>query len=85
MKGESVSVTSKDLLRTANEMAQMYQNAIVELIEERVSTYTIAGRSYTKNDLDKLERGLRYWSRQATIDHHGGRSAPDVRTSGDQP
>lgn len=49
-------------MRTPQEWAELYEEAIVSLVSGGVSSYSIAGRSFTKHDIDKLTKLHEYWS-----------------------
>lgn len=59
-------------LKTNQEMAEMYQDAIAKLVAGGVASYTIAGRTFTKLNLAELERGLKYYKDKAIEDAGGG-------------
>jgi len=62
-------------------MAQLHQDAITEIVAGTVSSYSVLGQSFTKLDLDKLERLCAYHDRRATMALHGVRSVADLRPS----
>ena len=68
-----------ELLTPAAKMARMYQKAIEQIVAGTLQSYSIQGQSFTKQDLPKLEAGLKYWRRQATRETYGCRLSADVR------
>lgn len=66
-------------LKTATEWAELYESAITALVGGGVSSYTIQGRSFTKNDLGILTDLHKYWSARATEESSGFTSTADMR------
>lgn len=59
-------------LKTNEQMAEMYQDAIAKLVSGGVQSYTIAGRTFTKLQLAELERAFRYYKDLADADNGRG-------------
>lgn len=59
-------------LKTNEQMAEMYQDAIAKLVSGGVASYTIAGRTFTKLNLGELEKGFQYYKTKAEEDKNGG-------------
>jgi len=76
-----MSLDRGEMLTPAAEMARHYQVAIKKIVAGTVSSYSIGGQSFTKQDLPKLQEGLKYWRRQATRENYGCRLVADVRSS----
>lgn len=67
-------------LKTHEEFAELYRQAITDiLIGKGNKSYSIGGRSFTKYDLESLERLAAYHERQFTNAQQGHRVVPDVR------
>jgi hypothetical protein len=59
-------------LKSNKEMAEMYQQAISQLVSGGVASYTIAGRTFTKLQLGELEKAFRYYKDAADADEGKG-------------
>lgn len=71
--------------KTAQEMAEMYETAIINLVEGELQSYTIPNRgTFTKHDLPKLERSFQYWSSRASALTGGAVKLIDVNTGSSQ-
>lgn len=69
-------------LRTPEEWIELIEDALAKLITGGVSSYSIAGRSFTKTDIRALEDLRSYWEQRvveksrgfithADFSHHG--------------
>ena len=65
--------------KSYTEMAEMYEAAIVSIVGGKLSSYSIAGRSFTKHDLSTLERLYQYYRQKAKEETFGGVSLSDIR------
>ncbi len=59
-------------LKTNLEMAEMCQAAIVQLVGGGVSSYTIAGRTFTKLNISDLQRLYEHYKAAAEADEGKG-------------
>lgn len=66
-------------MKTPEEKAEMYDRAIDALVAGGVASYTIAGRTFTKLDLEKLERLRNYYAGKAEEAKHGFVTYSDLR------
>lgn len=59
-------------LKTAQEMAEMYQGIVDTLVTSGLQEYNVPHRGgYRKISLAEAEEGLRYWSGQADRETYG--------------
>ena len=58
-------------LKTAREWVELYETAIESIVTGTVSSYSIAGRQFTKHSLTELETLHRYWLGRAAEDDRG--------------
>lgn len=74
-------------LKTYQELAELYDAAEVAIVSGKISSYSIAGRSFTKHDLDLVARLKRYYIQKAREETHGFVSLSDIRgiDRGDEP
>jgi len=47
--------------KTNTEFAQMYHDALVEIVEFGNKSFSMAGKTFTKHDVPFLEERFRYW------------------------
>ncbi len=66
-------------LKSAQQMAEMYQTAIQSLVGGGISSYSVGGRSFTLNNLGQLEDLYRYWSSKAAETRGGFVTYADMR------
>jgi hypothetical protein len=69
-------------LKSYSEMALMYQTAIESIVTGGLSSYSIAGRSFSKNDLSTLERLFQYYKSKAAEQDRGFVTFADMRARG---
>lgn len=60
------------------EEALKCEYALVELVAGRVSSYTIAGRSFTKNDVRAIKELAAYFRQRAAETSIGGTTLADM-------
>lgn len=58
--------------QVASEMAQLYLEAERKLVAGGVASYTIAGRTFTRQNLAEIRKGYEYWSARAVELRNGG-------------
>lgn len=54
------------------------EHAIVAIVSGKVSSYTISGRTFTKNDLNTLKAMAEYFRRRAAETNYGGTTYADM-------
>lgn len=59
-------------LKSNSEMAELCQQAIVQLVSGGVSNYTIAGRTFTKLNLSELQKLFDHYKAAADAEARGG-------------
>lgn len=59
-------------LKSNSEMAELCQQAIVQLVSGGVANYTIAGRTFTKLNLSELQRLFEHYKAAAEAEQTGG-------------
>lgn len=64
-------------IRTPTEWLELCDDALFKLISGGVSSYSVAGRSFTKNDIRALEDLRAYWQAKAAEESNGFTSAGD--------
>lgn len=66
---------------THEKRAQLYRDAIDQIVAGTVAQYSVLGQSFTKQDLQKLEALAEYHERKHTNSLLGVRAAMDVSKS----
>jgi hypothetical protein len=66
-------------LKTPQEWAELYEAAITAIVSGGVSSYSIAGRTFTKLDLPTLQRLYEYWGQRVEGERNGMVSIADMR------
>ena len=59
-------------LKSNKEMAELCQQAIVQLVSGGISSYTIAGRTFTKLNVFELQKLVDYYKSRAEAEQAGG-------------
>lgn len=67
------------MARTPEEMLEAVQNALFALISGGVSSYSIAGRSFTKHNLSELQRLESHYQSQVASTRNGIVTYADMR------
>lgn len=70
-------------LRTPQEWLELIDDALAKLIAGGVSSYSIAGRSFTKTDLRALEDLRQYWEQRVVESKRGFFTHADFSKWGD--
>ncbi len=68
------------MVRTPEEMLEAVQNALFALISGGVSSYSIAGRSFTKHNISELQRLESHYSAQVSSSRNGIVTYADMRS-----
>lgn len=68
-----------NLARTPEEMLDAVQNALLALVSGSVSSYSIAGRSFTYHNLSELQRLESYYQSQVAATRNGIVTYADMR------
>lgn len=67
-------------MKTPEEWAELYENALTAIITGGVSSYSIAGRTFTKLDLPTIQRLYDFWTQRVESSRHGIVTVADFRT-----
>lgn len=67
--------------RSPDEMLEAVQNALFALVSGGVSSYSIAGRSFTKHSITELQRLEAYYQSQVSASRNGIVTYADMRVS----
>jgi hypothetical protein len=67
-------------MKTPEEWAELYEQAITAILTGGVSSYSIAGRTFTKLDLPALQRLYDHWSQRVESTRNGIVTVADFRT-----
>ena len=67
--------------KTPTEWAEIYETAITSLVAGMTSSYSIAGRSFTRLDLDLLHKLYDYWRSRAEETTWGNVTLADMRSN----
>lgn len=59
------------MAKPASEWVNLLESAYEALLTGGVSSYSIAGRSFTKHDLATIREELDYWRASAAAETHG--------------
>lgn len=71
------------MAKSASEWVLLLETAYESLLTGGVSSYSIAGRSFTKHDIATIREELDYWRAQASSESHGIVSIADQGTRTD--
>ena len=67
-------------MKTAEEWADLYEQALTAIISGGVSSYSIAGRTFTKLDLPTVQRLYDFWAQRVESTRNGIVTVADFRT-----
>ena len=65
-------MAEKSDIEVAEEMAATYLEAERKLVAGGVQSYTISGRTFTRQNLAEIRKGYEYWSSRAVELRNGG-------------
>ena len=70
-------------LTQSNVMAETLETAYIDIIEGKVSSYTIGGRTFSRLNIKDLFDQLKYWRARANKEQYGSVTQADVRPYGE--
>jgi len=59
-------------LTSALVLAEAYQTALVSIVSGKISSYTVGDTTFTRHNINDLEKAYQFWRRESFKEANGG-------------